>query len=319
MPERRITTRPFRRGLAAAIAILLVAPAGPVAAQGANGSRGVAALGRLEPEGGIVRLGLPSTPEAISGAVLARIHVQRGADVQAGQLLAEADTLPVLKAHVTEARAALETARRDARAAASLAEEACVLAEVASRQAKRQAELLNRKLTSDDVADQARGNAEAGAATCQARRAAASVAESRIASAEAVVTRWQAELDRAYIRAPFAGRILDVHAKVGELVGAHGVLEIGRVQQMYAIAEVYETDIRHVKVGQKARVRSDALPKPITGTVTRIRPKVQKLDEIGTDPAARKDARIIEVEVKLDDSAAAAALSLLQVEVEIGR
>jgi HlyD family secretion protein len=46
---------------------------------------------------------------------------------------------------------------------------------------------------------------------------------------------------------------------------------------------------------------------------------VQKLDEIGTDPAARKDARIIEVEVKLDDSAAAAALSLLQVEVEIGR
>jgi HlyD family secretion protein len=319
MPERRITTRPFRRGLAAAIAILLVAPAGPVAAQGANGSRGVAALGRLEPEGGIVRLGLPSTPEAISGAVLARIHVQRGADVQAGQLLAEADTLPVLKAHVTEARADLETARRDARAAASLAEEACVLAEVASRQAKRQAELLNRKLTPDDVADQARGNAEAGAATCQARRAAASVAESRIASAEAVVTRWQAELDRAYIRAPFAGRILDVHAKVGELVGAHGVLEIGRVQQMYAIAEVYETDIRHVKVGQKARVRSDALPKPITGTVTRIRPKVQKLDEIGTDPAARKDARIIEVEVKLDDSAAAAALSLLQVEVEIGR
>ena len=106
---------------------------------------------------------------------------------------------------------------------------------------------------------------------------------------------------------------------MGELVGAEGVLELGRVQQMYAIAEVYETDIRNVKVGQKARVTSDALAQPITGTVTRIRPKVQKLDEIGTDPAARKDARIIEVEVKLDDSAAAAALSLLQVEVEIGR
>jgi HlyD family secretion protein len=66
-------------------------------------------------------------------------------------------------------------------------------------------------------------------------------------------------------------------------------------------------------------VRSDALPAPLTGTVTRIRPKVHKLDEIGTDPAARKDARIVEVEVRLDDSAAAAALSLLQVEVEIGR
>jgi HlyD family secretion protein len=201
----------------------------------------------------------------------------------------------------------------------SLADEACVLADVAARQARRQNELLARKLTPDDVADQARGAAEAGAATCKARRAAASVAESRIAGAEAEVARAQAELERAYLRAPFAGRVLDIHSKAGELAGAAGVLDIGRVQQMFAIAEVYETDIRHVKVGQKARVSSEALARPLTGTVTRIRPKVQKLDEIGTDPAARKDARIIEVEVKLDDSAAAAALSLLQVEVEIGR
>jgi HlyD family secretion protein len=97
------------------------------------------------------------------------------------------------------------------------------------------------------------------------------------------------------------------------------VVELGRVDQMYAIAEVYETDIRNVKVGQKASVKSDALARDLTGTVTRIRPKVQKLDEIGTDPAARKDARIIEVEIRLDDSAAAASLSLLQVEIEIAR
>jgi len=279
----------------------------------------VAALGRLEPAGGIVRLGLPSTPEAISGAVITRIHVERGADVKAGQILAEVDTVSVLKARLAEARADLETARRDAVASVSLAEEACVLADVAARQSRRQDELLQRRLTSDDVAEQSKGNAEAGAASCKARRAAASVAQSRIASADAVVTRQQAELDRAYVRAPFAGRILDVHAQVGELVGAHGVFELGRVDQMYAIAEVYETDIRHVRVGQKARIKSDALAGDLTGTVARIRPKVQKLDEIGTDPAARKDARIIEVEIKLDDSASAASLSLLQVEVEIRR
>ena len=107
--------------------------------------------------------------------------------------------------------------------------------------------------------------------------------------------RRQAEIERAYVRAPFAGRVLDIHARQGELVGAQGVVDLGRVDQMYAIAEVYETDIRNVKVGQKASVRSDALARGLTGTVTRIRPKVQKLDEIGTDPAARKDARIIEV------------------------
>jgi len=329
MSIRRFPTAGVRTprwpALAAVTVALLATTTSPAqaqdaaAAKAANGARGVAALGRLEPEGGIVRLSLPSTPEAISGGVITKLHVGRGADVQAGQLLAEADTVEVLKAQLAEARAALETARRDARAAVSVADEACVLADVASRQSKRQAELLNRKLTSADVADQAKGAADAGAATCKARRASASVAESRIVGAEAAVARHKAELDRAYLRAPFAGRILDIHAKVGELVGVEGVLELGRVQQMYAIAEVYETDIRHVKVGQKARVNSDALPRPVTGTVTSIRPKVQKLDEIGTDPAARKDARIIEVEVKLDDSTATAALSLLQVEVEIGR
>jgi len=315
--------RPRRAALAISFATLVALHTGPAVAQGAtkatSGSRGVAALGRLEPEGGIVRVALPSTPEAISGGVITKLYVERGADVTAGQLLAEADTVGVLKAQLAEARAGLETARRDARASVSLAEEACVLADVYGRQSKRQAELLSRKLTSDDAADQAKGNAEAGAATCKARRAAAGVAESRIAGAEAEVARQQAELDRAFVRAPFAGRVLDIHARPGELAGAEGVLDLGRVQQMYAIAEVYETDIRNVKVGQKARVTSEALARPLTGSVTRIRPKVQKLDEIGTDPAARKDARIIEVEIRLDDSAPAAALSLLQVEIEIGR
>ena len=288
-------------------------------AKRATASRGVAALGRLEPEGGIHRIGLPSTPEAISGAVVTRILVQRGQDVQAGQVLAEADTVPVLKAELAGAKAGLETTRREARAAASEADEACVRADVAARQSKRQNELLARKLTSDDIADQFRGAAEAGAASCKARRASASVAESRIAVAEQEVARRQAEYERAFARAPFAGRVIDVTAKTGETAGAHGIVELGNVSQMYAIAEVYETDIRWVKVGQKARVTSDALAKPLTGTVTRIRPKVKKLDEIGTDPAARKDARIIEVEVRLDDSKSVAALSLLQVEVEIGR
>ncbi len=42
------------------------------------------------------------------------------------------------------------------------------------------------------------------------------------------------------------------------------------------------------------------------------------MDVIGTDPAARKDARIIEVEIRLDESEAAAALTNLQVEIVIG-
>jgi HlyD family secretion protein len=127
----------------------------------------------------------------------------------------------------------------------------------------------------------------------------------------------EAELERAFIRAPFAGRILEITAHKGEFVGLDGVLEMGRVDRMYAIAEVYETDIRRVRVGQAATVTSDALSQPLKGKVEYIHNKVAKQDELGTDPAARKDARIIEVEIRLDDSAAAAALTHLQVEVLI--
>ena len=45
---------------------------------------------------------------------------------------------------------------------------------------------------------------------------------------------------------------------------------------------------------------------------------VRKQDQLGTDPAARKDARIVEVEIRLADSAPAASLTNLQVEVLIG-
>jgi HlyD family secretion protein len=111
--------------------------------------------------------------------------------------------------------------------------------------------------------------------------------------------------------------VLDVTIHPGELIGERGILEMGRVDRMYAIAEVYETDIRHVRVGQRATISSPALDSELTGTVRAIRQKVEKQDEIGTDPAARKDARIIEVPILLDDAAPAAGLTNLQVDVVI--
>jgi HlyD family secretion protein len=105
-------------------------------------------------------------------------------------------------------------------------------------------------------------------------------------------------------------------AREGEQVGGDGLLELGRTGSMFAIAEVYEDDIGRVRAGQRARITSPALSAPLSGTVDWIHLKVAKQDALGTDPAARKDARVVEVEVRLDDSAAAAALTNLQVEVE---
>jgi HlyD family secretion protein len=279
----------------------------------------VSALGRLEPWHGALRITAPITPESTGGTVLAKLLVERGDNVKAGQLLAVTEAAALMQTQVDHAKAEREYRRRLAGAAASAATSACVDAKVSADVAKRRADLLARKLTSSEDAQLTQGNADAGRAACAAARANAGAADAAVAVAEAELKRALAVQQRAFIRAPVDGRVLDVHTRPGEMVGAKGILELGRVDRMYAIAEVYETDIGRVRLGQPATVTSRALGRALGGKVERIRQQVRKLDQIDTDPAARKDARIVEVEVRLDDSAAAAALTNLQVEVVIGR
>ncbi len=131
----------------------------------------------------------------------------------------------------------------------------------------------------------------------------------------------RAELARVQVRSPIDGQVLDVHARAGERVGPEGIVELGQTQAMYAVAEVYETEVGAVRLGAEAEVTSPALPRALHGRVDRIALRVRKLDVLGTDPAARTDARVVEVEVRLDDAdaALAARLTHLQVEVAIER
>jgi HlyD family secretion protein len=142
-------------------------------------------------------------------------------------------------------------------------------------------------------------------------------AQLRFDVAKAELEAAQAALGMDTVRAPARGQVIEVHARRGERVGPLGIVEIAQTDRMYAIAEVYETDIGRVRVGQHATMRSPALDPPLTGTVERIGLEVGKLDVLDADPAARTDARVVEVEIRLDDSSRAAPLSNLQVEVAI--
>lgn len=282
-----------------------------------SAAESVAALGRIEPAGGVVRVAAPSTPLSLAGSVVSILHVDEGQDVTQGQLLAVTDAEPALAAAVEEARTELELQVLAARSSISRADEVCVTADVVAREANRRASLLERNLASQEEVEQSQGEATSRKASCTAARADERVAEAAIEVARARLNRRTAEYDRAFVRAPFSGRVLRVMAEAGEYVGAEGVLELGRVDSMMAIAEVYETDIGRVRPGQSASVTSKALAAPVSGSVAFIRPKVYKMDEIGTDPAARKDARIVEVGIELSNSEAVASLTNLQVEVVI--
>jgi HlyD family secretion protein len=137
--------------------------------------------------------------------------------------------------------------------------------------------------------------------------------------ARAELARAEAELELSRVRAPIAGQVLEIHARGGERVGADGLLELGDTAAMYAIAEVYESEIGGVRVGQRAQVRSPALPRALAGRVERVGLKVGKKDVLETDPVSDADARVVEVEILLDDPDPAAALTNLRVDVLLER
>jgi len=127
----------------------------------------------------------------------------------------------------------------------------------------------------------------------------------------------KARLELAVVRAPLRAQVLEIHAYPGERVGPEGIMELGRTDKMYAVAEVYETDITAVEVGQSAKIRLSAMDRVLTGKVERISLKVGRLDVVGTDPIAKTDARVVEVFILLDDSEAVSRFTNMQVKVEI--
>lgn len=148
------------------------------------------------------------------------------------------------------------------------------------------------------------------------------VAQAEVDYAIAQVTRIKSELEDYYVRVPIDGQILKINTLVGEQVDtSEGIVELGKTKQMYAIAEVYETDVGKVKVGQRALIISEhgGFTGEIQGIVDHIGLQIKKQDVLESDPAAAKDARVVEVKVRLDpqDSDKVAGLTNLQVRVRI--
>jgi HlyD family secretion protein len=127
-------------------------------------------------------------------------------------------------------------------------------------------------------------------------------AQAELARAQANARQAQAELADAYIRAPMAGEILKVHSRAGEAPSTNGIVEMGQTSQMVAVAEVYESDVRKLRVGQAATIKSEsgAFSQNLKGTVSYIGLQIGKQDVLNTDPAADSDSRVVEVKITID-------------------
>ncbi|UKO98785.1 ABC exporter membrane fusion protein [Nostoc sp. UHCC 0870] len=336
----------------------------------------IAALGRLEPQGEVIRL---SAADSQGGARVAQVLVKKGAWVRQGQVVAILDSyntrlaaLETAQKQVSVAQASLNQVKAGAKAGDISAQEATIArleaelrGEVSAQEAtiaRLQAELRNaksenqryqqlykegaisasdsdtRRLRVDTVQQQlneaiASLNRTIETLQKQLHEAYArlnSIAEIRptdvqaaqtdIDTAIASVKQAQANLDLSVVRSPINGQVLKVHTRAGEIIGNLGIADLGHTQQMYVVAEVYETDIQKVQLGQSAMITSNAFAGELRGTVTEIGLQVGQQNIFNNNPGADRDNKVIDVRIRIDstaDNQKVSTLTDLQVEVLI--
>lgn len=285
--------------------------------------RAVLGLGKLMPEGEVITI---APPYGAGDARLARMLVNEGDRVAAGQLLGVLDNekqlisaletaranLAAKEAVLAQVRNATMAGRAEAQAALARAES---VAQTAARDFDRAEELRRRGFAADQTFDQRKAQLEEARREVERLKAALTrfgdgdldkqtdivVAARNVDFARADADRAQADLERGSIRAPRAGTILSITTRPGEKPGAGGILNLGDIDHMKAEVEVYQTEIFRVAVDAPVDLVAEALPHPLKGRVVRIGLEVTKQTLVDPSPAANTDARVIKVTVALDE------------------
>jgi HlyD family secretion protein len=132
----------------------------------------------------------------------------------------------------------------------------------------------------------------------------------------------KAQLAQTRIRAPTKGTILKVFVVEGESIGAMPILQMADLDEMVAVAQVYETDVKRVHLGQSAVVKSEAFEGQyakdgIRGKVVQIGSTVATPELKSLDPFARADRHVVAVRVALDEEGSRQAAKLVNLQVEV--
>jgi HlyD family secretion protein len=135
-------------------------------------------------------------------------------------------------------------------------------------------------------------------------------------SAIAAVKRAETELAQAYVRAPMDSQILKIHARLGEKIGDSGIADLGQTDQMVAVAEVYQTDIAKIQLGQQVTITGQAFPGELRGTVAQIGLQVNRQNVFSNQPGENLDRRVIEVKIRLNPEASKQVRGLTNLQVQ---
>lgn len=224
---------------------------------------------------------------APAGGQIAHLRVKKGERVKSGQVL--------LELWDEDLQAQERLAIEQFGTAQTQANQVCMQADLAEKEAVRARQLKESGFISAEGLDQRISAARVSRAGCEAARSQIEQSRSRIAVA-------RAGLQRMDLRAPFDGIVADISGELGEYAtpSPPGILTLPAIDLiddscMFVSAPIDEVDASSIKVGQEGRISLDAIKgNTFAGKVKRIAPYVLELE---------KQARTVEVEVEFVEPA----------------
>ncbi len=328
-------------GVGAIVAVLVHATpteSRPSRAAPIEGPATIYAAGRVEGATQEIELRSP-----IAGRTT-NVLVSEGGQVAAGQLLVQVEDTQYLR-EVERVRAELELAEAELEKLSQgptdqqlLEVRSLYQARLASREREqttwqRMEELLRLDTITPQEADDQRARLDAAVAEATAAEARLADLESRprpedlkianaqVAAARAALRLATANQERTQVRAPMAGRVLEINARPGEIAGpdSPAPMVIMADTSSYRVrAFVDEIDATKLKVGMPAVIRVDGLEgTELAGTVSQLSHRMQRKQLYRDRPTERLDTKTRTVWIDVASCNASQLIVGLRVDVYI--
>lgn len=249
----------------------------------------------------------------IEGQPLEQLLAEVGDMVSEGQVLAvlSKSTLDLQR---SEGVASLASAQATiAQMEAQLIEAEASAAE-AQRVADRTAKLREQGSSPQAALDTASANAVSAAARVIVARQTLEAARAQLALANARLENVDLQLSRTEVKAPVAGEVVERNARIGGIATAAGqaMFVIVRDGGLELRADIAESDLLRLKVGQKAVLRAVGGTEPLSGTIRLVEPSIDTLTRLGRArievdaPEALRSGMFVEAEIMVTEREALA-------------
>lgn len=233
----------------------------------------VTALGRLTPQGGLVTLAVPAGT-AGGNEVVERWFVEEGAEIRKDEVLARLSSYGQLSASLSQAQSNLASTKA-----------LLPFLEIS----KNRGQLLYRDgaISEEELA-----------------KTSASIITKRadISAAEAEVLRASKQLHAAEIRSPLDGNLIRIYSWPGMKETDQGLALVARTGDMQVWAQVFQSDVPRLRIGQIARVtpESGGFSGSLRASLASIIGVVSARDLFATNANNDVNARVVLVKLNLD-------------------